>query len=150
MATSAETETPESVLNAVFATEPFYISSRGLLLPNVSVTIDGLSYIQASKIGKGVWLPAIDYLGEELYQTLINEDGGIILSLPGETACALEPLETGDRGFASGALVTWGDVVVYRVRAADDTGRGELRVSINALPEEVYLYDVDTAALLTR
>src|SRR5580700_1091875 len=57
----------------------FYISNRGLLLPDVSVTIDGMSHVQVSKIGKGVWLPAIDYLGETLYETLISDDGGIML-----------------------------------------------------------------------
>ena len=65
-----------------------------------------MSHIQASKIGKGIWLPAIDYLGETLYETLINDDGGIMLRRPGGAACALKPLGTGDRGFAGGAWIT--------------------------------------------
>ena len=127
----------------------FYISNRGLLLPDVSVTIDGMPQIAATHFGKGVWLPAIDYLGETLFETLVTDDGGITLRRPGAVSCELKPLGTGDRGFADGALVTCGSGVVDRALAVDDTERGELRVSVNSLPAEVYRYDVDTATLLS-
>jgi hypothetical protein len=127
----------------------YYIGPRGLLLPDVSVTIDGMPHIHATQIGKGTWLPAIDYLGETLFETLVTDDGGIALRRPDAASCALKPLAAGDRGFAGGALVTCSSVGVYRVRAIDDTERGELRVSVNSRPEEIYRYDVDTAALLS-
>jgi hypothetical protein len=47
----------------------YYIGNQGLLLPNVGVTIDGLPYIQTTQLGKGAWIPAIDYLGATLYET---------------------------------------------------------------------------------
>jgi hypothetical protein len=127
----------------------FYISNRGLLLPDVSVTIDGMPQIATTHFGRGVWTPAIDYLGETLFETLITDDGGIALRRSGSASCALKALGTGDRGFADGALVTCSSASVYRVQAADDTARGELRVSVNTRPAEVYRYDVDTAALLS-
>jgi hypothetical protein len=127
----------------------YYIGARGLLLPDVSVTIDGMPHIQATQIGKGTWLPAIDYLGETLFETLVTDDGGITLRRPGAASCALKPLGAGGRGFAGGALVTCSSGVAYRVQAADDTERGEVRVSVNSRPGEVYRYDVDTAALLS-
>jgi hypothetical protein len=127
----------------------FYIGDRGLLLPDVSVTIDGMPQIHATEIAKGAWLPATDYLNETLFETLVTDDGGITLRRSGAASCALKPLGTTDRGFADGALVTCGSGVVYRVQAADDTERGEVRVSVNSLPAEVYRYDVDTAVLLS-
>jgi hypothetical protein len=125
----------------------FYISSQGLLLPNVGVTIDGMPQIQTTQIGKGVWLAAIDYLGATLYETLVTAAGGITLRRPGGASCTLEPLEPGDRGFASGAAVHCGADAEYHVRATDDIEHGEVRVSINAQPAEIYRYDVDTAVL---
>ena len=127
----------------------YYISNRGLLLPDVSVTIDGIPHLHATQIGKGIWLPAIDYLGESLFETLVTDDGGITLRRPGAASCTLKPLGAGDRGFADGALVSCSSGVVYQVQAADDTKRGELRVSVNSRSAEVYRYDVDTAALLS-
>jgi hypothetical protein len=126
----------------------YYIGASGLLLPDVSVTIDGMPHIHPTQIGKGTWLPAIDYLGETLFETLVTDDGGIALRRPGAASCALKPLGAGDRGFAGGALITCSSGEIYRVQAADDTGRGEVRVSVNSQPAEVYRYDVDTAALL--
>ena len=126
----------------------FYIGDRGLLLPDVSVTIDGLPYIHATQIGAKTWVPAIDYLGETLFETLVTDNGGITLRRPGAASCSLKPPATGDRGFADGASVTCSSGAVYRVQAADDTERGELHVSVNSRPE-VYRYDVDTATLLS-
>jgi hypothetical protein len=127
----------------------YYLSDRGLLLPDVSVTIDGMSYIHATQIGKGTWIPAVDYLGETLFETLVTADGGIALRRPGGASCELKPLGPDPRGYADGALVDCGSEAVYRVRASDDTERGELRVSVNSRPPEVYLYDTDTAELLS-
>jgi hypothetical protein len=126
----------------------FYLSNRGLLLPNISVTIDGLPHIQATQIGAKTWLPAIDYLGETLYETLVTDDGGITLRRPGAASCSVKTTAGGERGFAGGALVTCSSGAVYRVQAADDTERGELHVSVNSRAE-LYRYDVDTATLLS-
>jgi hypothetical protein len=125
----------------------YYLDSQGLLQPDVSVTLDGLPHIQATQIGKGVWLPAIDYLGATLYETLVTTGGGISLRKPGGASCTLEPLDKGTRGFASGAAVHCGEDVQYHVRAIDDTVQGEVRVTIDARPLEIYRYDVDTAVL---
>ena len=127
----------------------YYISGRGLLLADASVTIDGMPYIHPTQIGKGVWVPAIDYLGETLYETLITDDGGLTVRSPNGSSCALLPLDLGDRGFASGASVRCSSGTEYHVRASDDTARGELTVSINSRPIEKYRYDVDTAVLLS-
>lgn len=127
----------------------YYISGRGLMLPDVSVTIDGMPYINATHVGKGVWMPAVDYLGEILFETLVTDDGGFTLRRPGAGACALKPLTAGEQGFATGALVTCDEGAALRVRARDDTDRGEVRVSIDSQAEEVYRYDVDTAVLVT-
>jgi hypothetical protein len=127
----------------------YYLNGEGGLLPDISVTIDGMPHIAATHFGRGVWLPAIDYLGEALYETLIADDGGFTLRRPGGPACALKPSESGDRGFASGAVADCGAGAVYRVQATDDTERGEIQVHINSQPVEVYRYDVDTATLLS-
>jgi hypothetical protein len=46
-------------------------------------------------------------------------------------------------------LVTCSSGAVYRVRAIENTDRGEVRVSVNSQMAEVYRYDVDTAVLLS-
>ena len=127
----------------------YYINNRGLLLPDVSVTIDGMPYILATQIGKGVWVPAIDYLGGTLYETLITAGGGLTLRRPRGNSCTLDPPAASNRGFADGATVGGGPGSDYHVHANDDTDRGEVRVSIDARPTETYRYDVDTAVLLT-
>jgi hypothetical protein len=127
----------------------YYIDGRGRLLPDISVTIDGMPHISATHFGRGGWLPAIDYLGEAIYETLITDDGGFTLRRPGGTSCTLRPSEAGDRGFASGAVADCGSSAMYRVQASDDTGRGEVLVHVNSQPAEVYRYDVDTATLLS-
>jgi hypothetical protein len=127
----------------------YYIGAEGRLLPDISVTIDGMPHITATQIGKGVWLPAIDYLSEALYETLITDDGGFTLRRPGGASCTLKPSEAGGRGFASGAVADCSSGAVYRVQASDDTEHGEVRAQINSRPAEVYRYDVDTATLLS-
>ena len=127
----------------------YYINNQGRLLPDVMVTIDGLPYVHSTQIGKGVWAPSIDYLGETLYDTLITDDGGFTIRRPNGASCTLEPLEPGNRGFASGAAVHCGPGSDYQVRASDDIEHGEVRVSIDARPTETYRYDLDTAVLLS-
>ncbi len=127
----------------------YYINGEGRLLPDGAVTIDGLPHIAVTHFSKGEWLPAIDYLGEALYETLITDDGGFTLRRHGAASCTLRPSEAGSRGFAAGAIVDCGAGAVYRVQASDDTERGEIRVSVNSRPVEVYRYDVDTAVLLS-
>jgi hypothetical protein len=127
----------------------YYISGEGRLLPDVSVTIDGMPHIAVSHFGKGVWLPAIDYLGEVLYETLIGDNGEFTLRRPGTASCTLRPTEVGDRGFANGVAVTCSSGTVYLVQAVDNTVRGEVHVTVNSRPAEVYRYDVDTATLLS-
>jgi len=126
----------------------FYLNREGMLLPDVTVTLDGMPHIRATQVGKGRWLPAVTYLGEALYETLITEEGGMALRRPGGASCILKPLEAGTRGFASGVQVSCVPGAVCRVRASDDTQRGEVRVFINSQPAEIYPYDVDTAVLL--
>ncbi len=127
----------------------FYINGKGRLLPDVIVTIDGMPHMATTHIGKGVWLPAIDYLGEDLYETLVTDDGGLTLRRPGAASCTLRPIEAGDRGFGSGARADCSSGAVYRIQASDDIERGEIRVGVNSQPVEVYRYDVDTATLLS-
>jgi len=127
----------------------YYINGEGRLLPDISVTIDGMPHIAATHFGRGVWLPAIDYLGEALYETLVADDGGLTLRRPGGAACTLKPSDAGDRGFASGAVADCGSSAVYRVQASDDTELGEIHVHVNSRPAEVYRYDVDTATLMS-
>jgi hypothetical protein len=127
----------------------YYLSDIGLLLPDVRVTLDGMPHIATTQIGRGVWLPAIDYLAEDLYETLITDDGGFVLRRPGGASCTLTPLAAGDGGFAAGGLVKCSAGAVYQIRASDDTARGEVRATVNSRPTEVYRYDVDTAVLLS-
>jgi hypothetical protein len=127
----------------------YYLSDKGLLLPDVSVTIDGMPHITATHVGRGEWLPAIDYLGGTLYETQITENGGLTLRRADGAFCALEPVKPGGRGFADGASVVCSPGAVYRVQASDNTEHGEVRVSINSRPMEIYRYDGDTAVLLS-
>jgi hypothetical protein len=127
----------------------YYISNRGLLLPDVSMTIDGMPQIAVTHFGKGAWVPAVDYLGEIVWETLITDDGGITLRRSNAASCTLKPVGSGDHGFAGGAQVACTPGGAYRVSAVDDTEHGELRVSVNSQPAEIYRYDVDTATLLS-
>jgi hypothetical protein len=127
----------------------YYLSQQGLLQPDVSVTIDGLSYVHATQIAKGAWAPAVDYLGEVLYETLVTDAGGLTVRRPGGGSCTLEPLEPGKRGFADGVAVHCGAGSDYRIQASDDTEHGEVRVKVDSHPAETYRYDLDTAVLLS-
>ena len=127
----------------------YYLGANGRLLPDVSVTIDGMPHIAVSHFGQGTWLPAIDYPGETLYETLIGDHGEFTLRRPGAASCTLRPSEAAERGFANGVAVTCSSGAVYHVHAVDNTELGEVRVSVNSDAAEVYRYDVDTAALLS-
>jgi hypothetical protein len=122
----------------------FYLSEKGRLRGTM-VTIDGMPHIAATTVPDGRSLPAVDYLGNTLYETVVTEDGGLMLRRPGGKSCRLEP--EGD-GFASGARVACDGREAITVRASDDTDRGELRVTVGAVAPEVYRYDVDTAQLI--
>ena len=127
-----------------------YISDAGLLLPDVSVTIDGMPYITTTRIAGGHWIPAVDYLGQPVYRIRIIEKGGILLRRPDGQTCSLKPKVITPDGFASGAAVDCSSGQTFRVRSEDDTQKAELRVWVNSRQQEVYRYDPDTGTLLTR
>jgi hypothetical protein len=126
-----------------------YIGSGGLLLPDATVTVDGMPHIAATRIPGGSWIPAIDYLGATAFATKITESGGIILRRSESQSCELAPLRQTQNGFASGAHVTCTSGGEYRLRAEDDVEHGELRVEIAGKASELYRYDVDTAVLVS-
>lgn len=125
-----------------------YISKKGLLLPSVIVTIDGMPDITPTHISSGNWLPAIDYLGGTVFETLITGDGGLTLRRSNSRSCMLKPLKKSDEGFASGTVVSCSSGQVFRVRADDSTSQGRLRVQVNSRSPEIYRYDPDTGSLL--
>ena len=55
----------------------FYLSSKGLLEGDIAVTIDGLPQIARTSFPQSTPVPAVDYLGETLYETVENVDGTI-------------------------------------------------------------------------
>jgi hypothetical protein len=125
----------------------FYLSSKGLLEGDVAVTIDGMPKITKTFFPQGTPVPAVDYLGETVYQTVEKADGTLTLQRPGTGECTLLPLKTGDQGFASGSKITCSTGQSFSVTATDDTEAGVLRVSADAKPSEIYRYDPDTAVL---
>jgi hypothetical protein len=127
----------------------FYLSNKGLLEGDVQVTIDGLPQITKTFFSQSTPVPAIDYLGETVYETVENADGSLTLQRPGTGACTLLPLKTGNQGFASGSKITCSTGQSSSVTATDDTEAGVLRVSVDAKPTEIYRYDPDTAVLLS-
>ena len=86
---------------------------------------------------------------ETLYKTMVTEDEGLVLRRTDAASCELTPLDAGDRGFASGVLVNCTSGATFRVRALDDTDRGDVSVSVNEVTPEVYHYDDDTSVLLS-
>jgi hypothetical protein len=127
----------------------FYLSNKGLLEGDVGVTIDGLPQIAKTSFPQSTPVPAVDYLGEMVYETVENADGSLTLQRPGAGACTLLPLKTGDQGFASGLKISCSTGQSSSVSATDDTEAGVLRVSVDAKPSEIYRYDPDTAVLLS-
>jgi hypothetical protein len=127
----------------------FYITDKGLLSPDVIVTIDGMPHIAATHVPANAWLPAVDYLGAIAFETKVTASGGLILRRTESESCELNPWNAGPEGFASGTRVACSSGKEYRVRAVDDVSRGELRVEVAGKPPELYRYDVDTAVLLS-
>jgi hypothetical protein len=127
----------------------FYLSSKGLLEGDVQVTIDGLPQITKTFFPQSTPVPAVDYLGETVYETVENADGTLTLQRPGTGECTLLPLKTGDQGFATGSKITCSTGQSSSVTATDDTEAGVLHVSVDAKPSEIYRYDPDTAVLLS-
>lgn len=125
-----------------------YISKKGLLLPRVVVTIDGMPYITPTHVPPGSWFPSIDYLGGTVFETLVNDNGGLTLRRSSDRFCTLKPVKQSGEGFSSGTLVTCSSGQIFRVRADDDTSRGVLRVHVNSRSAEIYRYDRDTGALV--
>jgi hypothetical protein len=127
----------------------FYLSNGGLLEGDVEVTIDGLPQIAKTGFPQGTLVPAIDYLGETVYETVENADGTLTLQRPGKGTCALRPLKPGKQGFASGVETKCSTGQASSVIATDDVEAGVLRVSVDAKLPEIYRYDPDTAVLLS-
>jgi hypothetical protein len=126
----------------------FYLSQTGLLEGKVKVTIDGLPDIAETFFAPGAPVPAIDYLGETVYDVIENTDGTLALQRPGTGECTLHPLQSGRKGFASGAKVACTTGQTSSVTARDDVEAGVLTVSVEGKPNEIYKYDPDTAVLL--
>lgn len=127
----------------------FYLSSKGLLEGDIAVTIDGLPQIARTSFPQSTPVPAVDYLGETVYETIENVDGTLTLQRPGTGECTLLPLKAGDQGFASGSKITCSTGQSFSATATDDTESGVLRVSVDGKPSEIYRYDPDTAVLLS-
>jgi hypothetical protein len=126
-----------------------YVSDTGLLEGDVKVTMDGLPEIAATSFPQGTSVPAIDYLGETLYQIVENTDGTLTLQRSNADSCTLRPLQAGTQGFASGVEVKCSTGKAARVSASDDSEAGILRVSVDSNPSEIYRFDPDTAVLLS-
>lgn len=127
----------------------FYLSNSGLLEGKVKVTIDGLPDIAETLFSQGTPVPAIDYLGETLYEVVENRDGTLTLQRPAVGACTLHPLKHGSKGFADGVKVECTTGQTSSVIASDDIETGVLSVSVDTKPSEIYRYDPDTATLLS-
>jgi hypothetical protein len=127
----------------------FYLSDAGLLKGDVKVTIDGLPQIAETSFPEGAPVPAVDYLGEVLYDVAENADGSLTLRRPAVGSCVLQPLKAGNGGFASGSRVECTTGQAFSVVASDDIEAGVLKVAVDARPVEIYKYDPDTAVLLS-
>jgi hypothetical protein len=127
----------------------FYLSNAGLLRGDVKVTIDGMPQITETSFPQGATVPAIDYLGETVYEAVENANGTLTMQRPAVGSCILRPLKAGSEGFASGSKVECTTGQTYSVLASDDVKEGVLKVSVNAKPAEIYKYDPDTAVLLS-
>jgi hypothetical protein len=126
-----------------------YLTSAGLLRGTV-VTVDGLPAIGKSTVPDGTAFPAVDYRGQEVFQTSVEPNGDLLIERlgPKQAACRLQPAEKASSiGFAAGVSVHCDGASDVHVRALDDTARGELQVWINSSAPEVYRYNPDTAVL---
>lgn len=127
----------------------FYLSSTGTIEGDVTVTVDGLPEIQPTIFPLGKPIPAVDYLGEIVFETVVNPDHSLTLRRPDFGWCTLRPVRPGDDGFASGVQVNCSTGAKLGVRAEDSTASGILRVFVDSKPGETYRYDPDTAVLLS-
>jgi hypothetical protein len=131
-----------------------YLTSAGLLHGDV-VTVDGLPDIAKTTVADGTAFPAMDYLGQETYQTTIERDGTLLIERPGTkpAACHLYPTPSAKSaskiGFAAGVTVRCDGAAAIRVHAVDNTEFGELQVWIESNAPELYRYSPDTASLIS-
>jgi hypothetical protein len=131
-----------------------YLTSAGLIHGDV-VTVDGLPDIAKTTVPDGTEFPAMDYLGQEIYETTVAHDGTLLLERPGTkpAACHLYPTQSAQSvlkiGFAAGVTVRCDGATAIHVHALDNTELGELQVWIDSNAPEVYRYSPDTAALMS-
>ena len=128
-----------------------YLTSAGLLRGTV-VTVDGLPDIGKTTVPDGTAFPAVDYLGQEIYQTTVEHNGTLLIERSGtkQTACRLYPAESAAKtGFATGVTVHCEGAPDVHVHTLDDTELGELQVWVNSDAPEVYRYSPDTAVLIS-
>ena len=131
-----------------------YLTSAGLIHGDV-VTVDGLPDIAKTTVPDGTAFPAMDYLGEETYQTTVERDGTLLIERPGTkpAACHLYPTQTAQSapkiGFAAGVSVRCDGPAAIHVHALDNTELGELQVWVDSNAPEVYRYSSDTAVLIS-
>jgi hypothetical protein len=131
-----------------------YLTSAGLIHGDV-VTVDGLPDIGKTTVPDGTAFPAIDYLGQETYQTTVEHDGTLLIERPGTkpAACHLYPTQSAQSapkiGFAAGVIVRCGGAGAIHVHALDNTELGELQVWTDSNAPEVYRYSPDTAVLIS-
>ena len=126
-----------------------YISPTGRIVSEIKVTIDGLPEINPTNFPLGKPVPAVDYLGDILFDTIVTPEGSLILQKPNVGACTLQPVEPDARGFASGVRVACPSGEPATVSARDDIHTGVLSVFINSKTPETYRYDPDTATLIS-
>jgi hypothetical protein len=125
----------------------FYLSPVGKIAGEVRVTIDGLPEISPTIFPQGKPVPAVDYLGKIVFETVTNSDGSLSLERPDVGACMLRPVDSSVRGFANGVGITCSTSKQLTVSAEDDTNTGTLRVFVDSKLTEIYQYDLDTAVL---
>lgn len=125
-----------------------YLKENGLLGGDVMVSIDGMPQIKTTSFAQGTPVPAIDYLGETVYETVENLDGTLTLRRPTVGSCDLRPFKPTEQNFVSGVLMSCTNGRSSQIRATDDTDAGVIRVFVDSKPPEVYRYDPDTAVLL--
>jgi hypothetical protein len=128
-----------------------YLTSGGLLR-RTAVTVDGLPALGKITIPDGTAFPAVDYLGHEIYQTTVRVNGTLLIEQQGKknAGCQLTPADsTLKNGFAAGVTVHCAGTPDVHVHAVDNTDRGELQVWVNSNSPELYLYNPDTAVLIS-
>ncbi len=129
----------------------FYIDGAGVIA-STTITIDGMPFLKATEVGRGVAIPVVDYLGHTLFSEKVTAAGWLELALPGGGACLLRPVEAAAKGFADGVSLRCGNDAEVTVKAEDDTEAGEVRAHISGPGgdrSEIHRYDVDTGSMRT-